>query len=314
MPTPTIPDWPSYINDDLVSDNGTDIDVAFLDELGNAIQAAITGLDNPSVYAQSIIDEVIVARGAYADLDERLDQPIVGTINDGVSASDIIDEVVAARDDNPDLNDRLDNFVADEIPDADETIRGLISEEPQILNGQKTFTTRPVIRPGSATAGEAIVGGMLFQDGAEYVNVDGTELDTTVVTLLPNTLDSDGKAIRVVAWGKTGAGADSRIIRVYFNGASLINLTTVVANGQWQLEAIIQRRTSGTQTARCRGGSVTLGLNTATIATLTNSGTVWDNLTHDITSSIILKLTIQNATDASPDVIYQTGCFVELLG
>jgi hypothetical protein len=88
-----------------------------------------------------------------------------------------------------------------------------------------------------------------------------------------------------------------------------------VASGQWQLEGIIQRRAASQQTAAFQGGSVTLGLNTATTASFTVvSATVWDNLTADETGSIIIKLSIDNATDASPDVIYQSGCVIELVG
>jgi hypothetical protein len=300
----------------LVSDNGTDIDVAFLDAVGNAIQDSITGADNPSVYASPIIDEVIAARGAYVDLDERLDQPVVGTINDSVSASDIVDEVVAARDDNTDLGDRLDNFVADEIPDAESAVRGLVANDAQSWDGEKTFTTQPLVRPGTATSTTARVGGFLVVDGTAYPSTT-SEVDATSFTLAPNTLSANGKGIRVHVWGKTASGASTRTIKLYWDAELLISFTTVVASGIYDLTADIIRVSAGVQTAVVSAGKLAAGLNTVTGVAIGRLHVVWDSaaagseMDADETGAIIVKTTIQDSAAAN---LTQLGCTIELLG
>jgi hypothetical protein len=316
LATPTIPDWPAYSDDDLVSDNGTDITSDFLDALGNAIQNSITGTDNPSVYASEIIDEVIQARGVYADLDERLDQPVVGTINTGESAADIVDEIVTARDDNPDLNDRLDNFVADEIPDAEGAVRGLVADDAQEWDGEKTFTTQPLVRPGTATSTTARVGGVLEADAVAHASTTSEE-DATSFTLAPNSLSENGKGIRVHAWGKTASGASTRTIKLYWDGELLISFTTAVASGIYDLTADIIRVSAGVQTAVVSAGKLAAGLNTVTGVAIGRLHAVWDSaaagseMDADETGSIIVKTTIQDSAGAN---LTQLGCTIELIG
>lgn len=312
MATPTIPDWPAYNDDDLVSDNGTDINETFLDELGNAIQGAITGEDNPSVFAKTIIDEVIDARGTFPDLDARLDEPVVGTINDTVSASDIIDEVVAARDDNTDLNDRLDNFVADEIPDASGAVRGLLSDAAQSINGPKTFNVQPITRPGNATSITMTVGGAITADATAYPSTT-SEVDASVLTLPANSLSANGKGFRFRIWGKTAAGASTRTIKVYWNGSVIISFTTVVASGIYLLEGEIIRSGVGTQVCWVSQGKLAAGLNTVTAVNIARLHSVWDTapMNADETNAIIFKSTVQDSAGAN---LTQLGCVVEFFG
>lgn len=316
MATPTIPDWPSYTDDDLVSDNGTDIDVAFLDAIGNAVQDSITGANNPSVYASMTIDEVITARAGYADLDERLDQPVVGTINTTVSASDIVDEVVAARDDNPDLDDRLNNFVDDEIPDAESAVRGLVANDAQSWDGEKTFTTQPLARPGAATSTSLRLSGTIALDGTSHTVTDTVETDTTSVTLAPNTLSRNGQAIRFRVWGKT-ASAGSKSIRVYWDGTAIASLVATVIAGTYEIVGVIQRVSASVQTAIISIGKLADTLNDLTGVNLAPLTYHWDGsaapMDADLTGSVILKFTIQNNTDGDADVT-QLGCIVEILG
>lgn len=65
--------FPARVDDSGSGRDGTPVDVAFIDAIGDAIDAETLSATNPTVKCSEIQDEVVAARDAYADLDARLD-------------------------------------------------------------------------------------------------------------------------------------------------------------------------------------------------------------------------------------------------
>lgn len=312
---PVIPNFPFPTDDTGPGDNGTYVDLAWTEELEAALRAVIYGTDNPGVSTGEIVDEVVEARDEEVDLDARITRDTHGEDNPSVSAPEAIDEVVEARDDNPSLDDRLNNFVADEIPDADADTRGLVSADGvlQEFQGVKLFFDTPQYYPGAQESIGAIVSGSIVRDVTDYTaGTAGAETDAFSVTLQPDTLENEGDTLRLTLAGKTAAGGSTRTVRIYWNGSSIFTHTFTVASGIWQAQAVIQRGASANaQRAFCRGGAVTLGLNTATPGVLTNVATVWDNLAANLAASVVLKVTLEDSAAAGN--VTETEAILEIM-
>ncbi len=133
-------------------------------------------------------------------------------------------------------------------------------------------------------------------------NVGAGEDDLMSYTLPANTLDADGKAIRIIAWG-TGNNADSVRLKMYF-GAVPRTIVNSAPTGQWYVTVIIVRTSAGNQ-----GGGVHLVEDSLSSA----SAYLPAALTEDETAGIIIQFTGENITDASDDAVRQLGMIVEIL-
>lgn len=65
--------FPARVDDTGTGRDGTPVDVAFIDAIGDAIDAETLSATNPTVKCSEIQDEVVEARGSVATLDTRLD-------------------------------------------------------------------------------------------------------------------------------------------------------------------------------------------------------------------------------------------------
>lgn len=65
--------FPVRVDDSGTGRDGTPVDVAFIDAIGDAIDAETLSATNPTVTSADIQDEVVEARGATVSLDARLD-------------------------------------------------------------------------------------------------------------------------------------------------------------------------------------------------------------------------------------------------
>jgi len=65
--------FPSRVDDSGTGRDGTPVDVAFIDAIGDAIDTETLSATNPTVKAADTTDEVVAARDAYPSLDARLD-------------------------------------------------------------------------------------------------------------------------------------------------------------------------------------------------------------------------------------------------
>ena len=131
---------------------------------------------------------------------------------------------------------------------------------------------------------------------------DTVENDAISYTLPANTLNTDGKALRITAWGKFAANGNQKNFRVYF-GATEIQKQTVVGASLSPVMAdiLVVRDGVGSQKSISK-----------TIASTTHSANQIDSLSEDETGDIVIKITAQNGTAAAADIVVE-GMIVELL-
>lgn len=132
-------------------------------------------------------------------------------------------------------------------------------------------------------------------------NVGAGVDDLLSYTLPANTLDADGKVIRITAWGR-GNNTDNVSLAFVF-GASSRNLISSVASLQWWAQVTMVRTGVGTQ----HGG---IGFMNGNVAAL---GTGYTGTSEDETGAIVIKFTGENLSDASDDAVTQQGMIVEVL-
>lgn len=132
-------------------------------------------------------------------------------------------------------------------------------------------------------------------DSATHTGSGTGETDATTYTLPAGTLATDGDVLIAEVWGKTAAGASSRTLKFWWNGASIITDVTAVASGNYRIFVIIQRTGATAQSAHCMIDRVAT-FNTATIAANTTLGTGWDNLNATLSGPVAVKTTVQDGT------------------
>ena len=101
---------------------------------------------------------------------------------------------------------------------------------------------------GSATLKAA---GMVFSTATSVGNTDGTAEDLASYTIKANSMPAgSAKAIRVLAWGKTAADGDNKIISIKFGSTVVATHASAATNDKdWVLEAVIIQGATGAQSA-----------------------------------------------------------------
>ena len=156
------------------------------------------------------------------------------------------------------------------------------------------------IRAGGGT-GTAQLGGVLDVNTTEYSTpADTVEHDAMTYTIPANTLNENGKTIRVIVWGSTAANANIKQYRIRLAGDTLVSSVHASNNLDFSLEAIITRTGVGTQTTR---GLLVRSTTPLTVVTAT---------TEDETSAIDLKVVLKNDVASAGDLTVY-GMVVELL-
>ncbi len=119
-------------------------------------------------------------------------------------------------------------------------------------------------------------------------------------TLPANTLDVDGKAIRITAWG-SGNGLDNGTLKFSF-GSSQTTISSGAPMTAWAGSIIVMRRGSNVQ----RTGLAMLVDAGASVINDFGPG-------QDMASAIVIKFSGENTTDTSDDAVKQLGMLVEIL-
>ena len=119
---------------------------------------------------------------------------------------------------------------------------------------QDTFehiATRELTVSTGAGNGTLKGAGMVFSTATSVGNTDGTAEDLGSYTIKANSMPADSaKAIRVLAWGKTAADADAKIISIKFGATVVATHASAATNDKdWVLEATIIQGASGAQSA-----------------------------------------------------------------
>lgn len=189
------------------------------------------------------------------------------------------------------------------LPDASATNRGAVTTGTQTIAGAKTFTAAPAFTAGTGS-GTATVSGLLTASATSVGNVGAGEDDLITYTLPANTLQTNGKCLRITAWGMTAANANNKQVKLYFGSQSVCTLATSAnANANaWVIVATVIRTGAATQEIGAFPKS-----NNAT----------WDNAadrtagTQNLAANVTIKCTGEAV--ANNDIV-QYGLTVEVVG
>ncbi len=132
-------------------------------------------------------------------------------------------------------------------------------------------------------------------------NVGAGEDDLMSYTLPADTLNADGKAIRVTASG-SGNGIDNVNLKFHF-GSLAYTFHGLASVGSWWFNALILRSSTGNQRRLYIAHAEPTGVTTSTDGTASQ----------DETGSIVVKFTGENTSDASDDAGSQSLMLIEVL-
>lgn len=165
-----------------------------------------------------------------------------------------------------------------------------------ILNG---IVNGPALKIAGAN-----VGGVLTvnttQAGTTSVT---TEEDLWSYSLPANTLNANGRGVRITAFGSFAANGNTKTLRLKFGGSNIVSYAIATNNSGWEASGIVIRTGASTQLA---GGNKLL----TNSATLLSSGIVTP--AEDTTAAIVIKVTGTNGTASANDIVFR-GAVVELL-
>lgn len=128
------------------------------------------------------------------------------------------------------------------------------------------------------------------------------ETDLITYSLPANSLSANGQLLRITVWGTTGANGNTKTIRLYFGGTVVRQIGPTAPNNQdWRIEAIVVRTGANTQDA--------FGFE---MVDASNVFTTHSEPSDDTTGAITIKVTGENGTAASNDIVAE-GLLVEYL-
>lgn len=158
------------------------------------------------------------------------------------------------------------------------------------------------VQMGTGT-GRAEIGGKVHVNTTSVgTDADTVEKDLLTYTLPANSLNADGKGVRITTWITTAATANEKTIRLYFGSTVVRQIGTSVLNNQSMFaQGIIIRTGASTQDAV----GIEVG-NTTAFAIFTAPA-------EDTTGTIVIKVTGQNSSAAANDIVAQ-GLMVEYIG
>lgn len=149
--------------------------------------------------------------------------------------------------------------------------------------------------------GGARVGGVLTtnttQAGTTAVT---TEEELWTYSLPANTLNANGKAVKITAYGTCAANGNTKNMRVYFGSTAGVLLTGAFNGSSWKIVVIVTRTGETAQLLSGAGQAGGTANTNVTTASQTLSGAV----------AIAMKGT--NGTAAADDIVFR-GATVEVL-
>ena len=131
---------------------------------------------------------------------------------------------------------------------------------------------------------------------ATQTDADTTEKDLWTYTLPANTLTADGMGIRLTASVTFGSNANTKSVRLYWNGVAVAQRLATTANGgSLVLEALIFRSAASGQRGFVSWNESASGLR--------GPGSLFG--TGVETGPIVLKITGQNGTATAGDIVFR---------
>lgn len=157
---------------------------------------------------------------------------------------------------------------------------------------------------GTANTSRADIGGTL--------NIDNTTQGTTAITteetllsysLIASSLTTDGRGVRIRAWGTTAANANLKTIKLKFGATNVLDTGAVASNGEtWYFEADVYRTGAATQDAIGKPFFYLAGINGGQITTPAET----------LSGAITIAVSGQNGTAAANDIVAE-GFSVEFI-
>lgn len=184
---------------------------------------------------------------------------------------------------------------------------GLVSQGAQTISGVKTFAAPPsfggaaTFVPGQGPSAAGMMSGQLTAsaDSTTHANSGAGETTLSSYVLPQASLDVNGKAIRISAYGTFAANGNTKTIKVKF-GATVLTVHAAATNaGGWVAQALVIRTSSTTQ--KCIGWVVTGTTQTGSYST--GAETLNGNVT----------ITTTGQGTSSSDIV-QEVFFVETIG
>jgi hypothetical protein len=177
------------------------------------------------------------------------------------------------------------------------TFVALLAATLVLSMGQSTVPSRTRLPNGANASGL-----LTFTATAGCTIANTTETDLWTYSLPANTLNVNGKAIRVTIWGDVAAAGGTKTIRTYFNGTSVAAVGYGGTNTGFKSVVHILRTGSSAQAA--------IGEIVGALAAPNETYT-----THSATTSaaITIKFSGQNGVATANDVCFR-GAIVETLG
>jgi hypothetical protein len=157
-------------------------------------------------------------------------------------------------------------------------------------------------RPTTLSSGATASGVLTVNTTAVGTNADTNEKDLWSYTLPANTLNANGKALRIRVILTTAANANNKTCTLYFGATTLKLHGPLASNAQtWLFEAIVYRTGASAELATTQGHVA------ATLMT-----TVTNTPAADTTAGIVIRVTGTNGTAVANDILFRSA-IVELL-
>lgn len=149
------------------------------------------------------------------------------------------------------------------------------------------LTAKHLQLPFGAGSGSYTPSGVLSVQLTPVSNVSTSETDLMTYSLPANSLNVNGKGVRITVWLTTAANANTKTSKVYFGGTVLRSRSAADNNILFVYQAEVYRTGAATQSAN------------ATFANPTDAGWSATSPTETLSGAVIIKVTGQSATGSN---------------
>lgn len=176
-----------------------------------------------------------------------------------------------------------------------------------VLANAPAFTAVPTFTPG-AGATPATVSGVVYVNTTSTDSTNAGLQSLITETLDANTLNANGKAVRVTIWGTSAFNANAKSVGLTFGGSVSAGWISIPANYQyWHVQGVIVRTGASTQVAT---GVGTASNNAGAGATAALSSVDFGTPAADTTAAINISASCN--TSVAADVVLK-GFMIEVL-
>ncbi len=158
------------------------------------------------------------------------------------------------------------------------------------------------MKMGTGTGVAEVSGKANVQTTDVGTDADTAEKDLITYTLPANSLSTDGKLVRITAWGSFAENGNTKTIRLKFGSAIIRAIGPAGLNGlDWRIDGLVIRTGAATQETMA---TEFLDVN-AQDTTISTSA-------EDLSGAVVIKITGQNGTATTNDIVAK-GMLVEYL-